>query len=87
MRVMHQSEAVKAEIGTSVRVGWPMEGTDNTSGSQKQRLMRIAITGEKGQGYLRVIGTELDGVWRLEKVSLFARNNGFHEVVLSMTSQ
>jgi len=87
MRVMNQSELVKAEIGTVVRIGWPMEGASNTSGSQEQRLMRVAIAGEKGQGYLRIIGTKSDGVWRLEKLSLFARNNDFHEVILSKTSQ
>jgi hypothetical protein len=87
MQVMHQSEVVKNEIGTSVRIGWPMEGTNNTSGNLEQRLMRVAIAGEKGRGYLRIIGTETNGVWRLETLSLFADSNGYREVVLAEASQ
>jgi hypothetical protein len=87
MRVINQSEVVRAEIGKPVRIGWPMEGTDGPSEDHEQRLMRVAIAGEKGQGYLRIIGSKSDGVWRLEELSLFARNDGYREIVLSKTPQ
>jgi hypothetical protein len=87
MQVMHRSDVVKSEIGTSVRIGWPMEGTNDTSGNPEHRLMRVAIVGEKGHGYLRIIGTKSDGVWRLEALSLFPASNGYREVVLAKTSR
>jgi hypothetical protein len=87
MQVMHRSDVVKNEIGTSVRIGWPMEGANNTSGNLEQRIMRVAIAGEKGHGYLRIIGRESDGAWSMEALTLFPASNGYHEVVLAKTSQ
>lgn len=87
IRVAHQSEVVRTEVGTSLRVGWPMESDSAKLGNEERRLLRVAIAGEKGQAYLRIVGTKTDGAWRLKKLSLFPQNGDHREIVLFGTSK
>jgi hypothetical protein len=86
IQIARESEVTKSRLGEPIRIGWPVESSRQISGSSGHVLLRIPIAGPNGQGTVRVIGAELNGVWKVDQMTLIMRDTNAQEDLLSVGS-
>ena len=79
VRELHKSERAKELFGDSIQIGWPVEG--QAGWDQKHLLMPVG--GNRCDGWMRVVATKTDGVWKTEQLVIFSLDGKVHEDILT----
>lgn len=81
--LMESSPIVQQEIGESLGVGWPVEGTTQWSGDSGDAVLLIPIHGSRGRGSIRATGSKASNKWILERLDFLSLDGSSHEVLRS----
>ncbi|WP_348263204.1 cytochrome c oxidase assembly factor Coa1 family protein [Telmatobacter sp. DSM 110680] len=81
VRELHESEMAKGLFGDSIQIGWPVEG----QAGWDQKDLLIPVDGNRGSGWLRVVSTKTDGVWKNEQLVITSLDGKIHEDILNTT--
>lgn len=79
VRELHESETAKGLFGDSIQIGWPVQG--QTGWDQKDLVM--AVDGNRGKGWMRVVATKTDEVWKTDQLVITSLDGKIHEDILT----
>ncbi|HXR39605.1 MAG TPA: cytochrome c oxidase assembly factor Coa1 family protein [Terracidiphilus sp.] len=78
---MEESQAARADLGVPIKIGWPIQGEMDSglTGDSGHSTLLIPVSGNHGEGTLRVLGTKTNGVWTIHEITLVLRDSNVRE--------
>jgi hypothetical protein len=80
--LLEESGQANGNLGTPIRVEWPIEGTQVTEGGSGRWTMRIPVSGLHGRGTLQVGAAKSGGIWKIDKMILILDDGSVQENLL-----
>lgn len=71
VHVMEGSDIASRDLGSPIKIGWPIEGGSEETSETGHATLRIPVSGIHANGTLLVVGTKVDGSWKPNKIVLY----------------
>jgi len=79
INLAEESDVAGRDLGVPLKVGWPVVANYNESQGSGHTTMLIPVSGTHGLGFLQVVGTKTNDVWKLDDLTLILRDGNLRE--------